>query len=234
MIFLLQFDAVEEMKNMRAAREYKKGVMKLKEDLFAQNSDGTGRNPIAIAIDEAMSESAVPHQDARESQHWRENYRRASTFAKTIDSSFTFNGLVNCCIAISGCTMGLSTDNIGDKNILWAVDFLCLLVFTFEMAIRILSLKFEPMQYFHSYWNCFDALIVVNGWLDIADLAFEGVTILRLLRLLRVFRLARSLPRLRAIVESLIQGFASVFWILLLMILFNYITGVGGGHSVQR
>jgi len=36
------------------------------------------------------------------------------------------------------------------------------------------------------------------------------IVIVRLLRLLRVFRLAKALPRLRSIVEALIQGFGAV------------------------
>jgi voltage-gated sodium channel len=69
----------------------------------------------------------------------------------------------------------------------------------------------------------FDFVIVLNGWLDVVGLNLEGLTILRLLRLLRVFRLVKALPRLRSIVESLIQGFASVGWIIVLMTVFNYI-----------
>ncbi len=51
---------------------------------------------------------------------------------------------------------------------------------------------------------------------------------IRLLRLLKVFRLAKALPRLRAIVESLIKGFSSVVWIVLLMAIFNFIAGCLG------
>ena len=58
--------------------------------------------------------------------------------------------------------------------------------------------------------------------------SFDGLTILRLLRLLRVFRLVKALPRLRSIVESLIQGFTSVVWVMVLMAIFNYITSCLG------
>ena len=43
------------------------------------------------------------------------------------------------------------------------------------------------------------------------------VVILRMLRLLRVFRLAKTLPRLRAIVEALMAGFGAVGWICVLV-----------------
>ena len=49
------------------------------------------------------------------------------------------------------------------------------------------------------------------------------VVILRLLRLLRVFRLAKSLPRLRSIVEALLSGFNAVGWVVIFIAIFNYI-----------
>ena len=49
------------------------------------------------------------------------------------------------------------------------------------------------------------------------------VVILRLLRLLRVFRLAKSLPRLRSIVEALMSGFSAVGWVVIFIVIFNYI-----------
>jgi hypothetical protein len=51
------------------------------------------------------------------------------------------------------------------------------------------------------------------------------VVALRLLRLLRVFRVAKTLPRLRSIVEALISGFSSVGWIYVLILVFQYIAG---------
>ena len=38
-----------------------------------------------------------------------------------------------------------------------------------------------------------------------------------------MFRLAKTLPRLRAIVEALISGFSAVGWIVVLILIFNFI-----------
>jgi len=69
----------------------------------------------------------------------------------------------------------------------------------------------------------------VIGFLELtaAKVIFKDfpVVLLRLLRLLRVFRLAKTLPRLRSIVEALISGFSAVGWICLLIVVFNYIAG---------
>ena len=52
--------------------------------------------------------------------------------------------------------------------------------------------------------------------------------VFRLLRLLRVFRLAKALPRLRSIVDSLLEAFGSVGWMVVLMFIFNYIASCCG------
>ena len=94
--------------------------------------------------------------------------------------------------------------------------------------MKIVAADLDMREYFGDNWNLFDFVIVLNGWLDAIGLSFEGVAVLRLLRLLRVFRLVKALPRLRSIVESLIKGFGSVGWIIVLMAIFNYILGCLG------
>jgi hypothetical protein len=73
-----------------------------------------------------------------------------------------------------------------------------------------------------------DFFVVCIGFIEMtpARIIFEAfpVVVLRLLRLLRVFRLAKALPRLRAIVEALISGFSAVGWVVILLMVFNYIT----------
>ena len=70
---------------------------------------------------------------------------------------------------------------------------------------------------------------VIVGFIEMSPLAFIfaafPIVLLRMVRLLRVFRLAKTLPRLRAIVEALIAGFGAVGWICVLMIVIGYIQG---------
>ena len=87
---------------------------------------------------------------------------------------------------------------------------------TFSAWSHLLSKYFAP---FSSSWNCLDAFVVFMGFIEMSPLSFIfnafPVVLLRLLRLLRVFRLAKTLPRLRSIVEALISGFSAVGCVLL-------------------
>ena len=100
-------------------------------------------------------------------------------------------------------------------------------------------------KFLYDNWNKFDSLIVLNGWFEVTNplanayaalalciifcffqvggITVKGVAVLRLLRLLRLLRVVRALPRLRSIVESLVQGFTAVGWVMVLLVIFNYI-----------
>jgi hypothetical protein len=104
-------------------------------------------------------------------------------------------------------------------------------IFTFEATVKITAEGTKPWKYFtdkeNGSWNCIDFFIVIVGFLELTPASFVfknfPVVLLRLLRLLRVFRLAKTLPRLRSIVEALVSGFSSVGWICILFAVFNYI-----------
>jgi hypothetical protein len=99
------------------------------------------------------------------------------------------------------------------------------------MVVKLLAEGNSPLVYFtdeeHGSWNSLDFLIVWIGFAEMTPAAFIfeefPVVVLRLLRLLRVFRLAKTLPRLRRIVEALISGFSAVGWICILIVVFDYI-----------
>ena len=78
-------------------------------------------------------------------------------------------------------------------------------------------------------------MIVTNGWLGLLQVfQSDFFVVFRLLRLLRVFRLAKALPRLRSIVDSLLEAFGSVGWMVLLMFIFNYIASCCGMILFQQ
>ena len=115
------------------------------------------------------------------------------------------------------------------------------LIFTFELVVKFLAEMPEWKRYFDDGWNCLDAFVVFTGFVEMtpARIIFEAfpVVVLRLLRLLRVFRLAKALPRLRSIVEALMEGFSAVGWICVLIVVFNYIIAcmyVGGSCVCAR
>ena len=49
----------------------------------------------------------------------------------------------------------------------------------------------------------------------------KGIAVLRLLRMLRVLKLTKALPKLKAIVTALMEGFGSVGWFVCLLGVFS-------------
>jgi len=117
------------------------------------------------------------------------------------------------------------------RGVNFAVDMVAQAIFTLELIVKVLAEGSKPHRYFldaeEGSWNCLDCIIVLVGFIELTpgSALFKAfpVVLLRLLRLIRVFRLAKTLPRLRAIVEALISGFSAVGWICVLIVTFNYI-----------
>lgn len=94
-------------------------------------------------------------------------------------------------------------------------------VFVAEILLKLAA--FGP-RFFRSGWNVFDFLIV-----GIALVPASGpLEILRALRILRVLRLLSQVPKLRAIIESLMRALPGMGWTALLLVLVFYIFAVMG------
>ncbi len=94
-------------------------------------------------------------------------------------------------------------------------------VFVVEIALKLVA--FGP-RFFRSGWNVFDFFIVGIALVPAAG-PFE---ILRALRILRVLRLLSQVPKLRAIIESLLRALPGMGWTALLLVLVFYIFAVMG------
>lgn len=91
---------------------------------------------------------------------------------------------------------------------------------------------YGPKPYFSSFGNIFDFTLVLVEMLELI-LSFvptvgEGATgarfqIFRLLRLARCFRLVKMFPRLRVIIEGLIESLKALSWTLFLTVLVIYV-----------
>ena len=75
--------------------------------------------------------------------------------------------------------------------------------------------------------NNFDFVIVALSLFAYTGL-IRSVSMLRLFRLFRVFKLAKGFAGLRAVVEALISALPSSSWIVLLMMIINYIFAILG------
>jgi len=236
-ITMAMFDSYQHAKEEKEQRDYAMHLEKAEKDLLTVNSK------LADTIDRAMqttrpmlrkSSSEIVFENNKGVDCLRDNYRALALTMRSTAKSSWFNNTITVFIVIAGVTIGLSTDNIGNQGVLSLVNFACLIVFTGEVIVKLIACDQHPSRYLKDSWNRFDALIVLNGWLEFIGISFDGLAALRLLRLLKVFRLVKALPRLRSIVESLFSGFASVVWVVVLMAIFNFIMASLGMILFQK
>ena len=97
--------------------------------------------------------------------------------------------------------------------------------FTVEAIVKINAEGTTPLQYVADPWSRFDFSIVMLSYLEIIPLGLSsggGIAFLRLLRLLRVVRLFNAFPRLRLVTRSLLMALSRVFWVLLMILMMNF------------
>lgn len=135
-----------------------------------------------------------------------------------------FSRFIIALIVINAVILGLETSPavmqwIGDP--LLTANAVIIGVFVVEILLKLVA--FGP-RFFRSGWNLFDFLVVGISLVPAAG-PFE---ILRALRILRVLRLLSQVPRLRAIIESLLRALPGIGWTALLLVLVFYIFAVMG------
>lgn len=116
-------------------------------------------------------------------------------------------------ILINAVTLGLETNASYMRDfgtLLHAIDFVILLIFTVEIALKLYAYRFD---FFKSGWNIFDLLIVAFAWTP----ATGPLAVLRTLRILRILRLLSVVPQMRRVVTAIgksIPGMLSVVGVL--------------------
>jgi len=127
-----------------------------------------------------------------------------------------------CVIVFNALDLGLATSPWLRARVGWllsALDICCLGLFVMEILMKLVVRRFS---FFRSGWNIFDFLVVSVSLVP----GSSPLTILRALRILRVLRLFAKLPRLRLIVESVLQSLPSIGWICALLFMLFYIFAV--------
>ncbi len=142
-----------------------------------------------------------------------------------------FQNFIISVIIVNAITLGLMTNHQIMSfcgSFLTFIDNLALAIFTVELFIKIIYLK---GKFFKDPWNIFDFLIVSISYVP----STAGLKVMRALRILRVFRLISTVPRLRIIVQGLINSLPSIGWIVALLFLVFYVFAVMAtqlfGHS---
>jgi hypothetical protein len=106
-------------------------------------------------------------------------------------------------------------------------------IFTLEILVKVVAEEGKPLRFFYDRekgtWNSVDFMITMFGFVEVANIFSSNspfksspVYVIRIFRLIRVARLVRQLPQLQLCVEALVTSFSSIFWIVALVLIFNY------------
>ena len=148
---------------------------------------------------------------------------------RTIVDSKPFQVVIFVLIAVNAVTIGLETCNFSDSvdAMLEAFDFLCLVVYIVEAAMKIYAYGGE---YFKDKWNLLDLSIVLLSIAParIVPLPIQIVRTIRLFRIARVFRLVSMFKQMRVVVESIGRSIPGVLWTLALLLIVVYVFDVAG------
>jgi len=203
-----------------------------------------GKEDLRDLIDNVLHPSMSEH---KEKTPFLIKLQEVALYCNEVQEAAWFNNIITVTIIVVGIFIGIDTDatmacerfvihkrdgtnpNCSESIFSVVLTYTSQFIFTVEMLVKILAFGKRFWEYWYDPWNKLDSFVVAVGFIEMSPASFIfdtfPVVVLRLLRLLRVFRLAKALPRLRSIVESLISGFSAVGWICVLIIVFNYISG---------
>ena len=125
-------------------------------------------------------------------------------------------------IIVNAIVLGLETSPAAMSHagpLLRALDLAALSIFVVELAIKLIVYR---LRFFRDPWNLFDFAVVA---VSLAP-ASEGLSVLRTLRILRVLRLISAVPRLRVVIQALLEAIPGISSVLALLSLVFYVAAV--------
>lgn len=143
-------------------------------------------------------------------------------------ASPSFNRFIIAVIVFAGVLAGVETHaETVEKypTLLRALDWVVLLIFVFEILVKMVALAPRPQDFFKDSWNIFDFVIVAVCLIPVSG-SFGPV--LRLFRLLRVLRLLSAVPKLQLLVNALLKSLPSMLYVTILLLLLFYVYAVAG------
>ena len=135
-----------------------------------------------------------------------------------------FQHFIVALIVINSILIGLETSHtIMDKfgAIIDQIDLIILGVFIVEILLKVFAYR---LGFFKNAWNLFDLAVILISVLPAAN----SFTVFRALRILRTLRLLKNMPKLRLIIESLLNAIPSIGWIAVLLMVIFYVFAVIG------
>lgn len=139
-----------------------------------------------------------------------------------IVTSDTFTKVVTGLILLNALTLGLAT-NIEAQHAfhgaLGVIDNCIIVLFVIEIAMRLYAFRWS---FFKNGWNVFDFVII-----SIAMVPSSGpFAILRTLRVLRLVRLISDVPRMRRVIDAMLNAIPGMAAIAAVMLILFYVSAV--------
>ena len=150
------------------------------------------------------------------------------SISRNITSSKLFNNGITITILLAGVLVGIETYELMVAKyyeLFEILNLVILIIFCFEVIVKIFQEGKQPWKYFTDGWNIFDFIIVTSLLLPFGG---SSLAVLRLLRLLRVLKLVKALPKLQLLVTALLRSIPSMGYVTLLLFLMFYIYAVVG------
>ncbi len=138
-----------------------------------------------------------------------------------IESGTTQSAII-LVIIINAIVIGLETSPTAMAaagGLLRVLDGIAVAIFVTEIGIKLIVYR---ARFFLSPWNIFDFTIVAISLIP----SGEGLSVLRALRILRALRLISVVPRMRIVVQALLQSIPAMGSVLALLCLVFYIAAV--------
>lgn len=138
-----------------------------------------------------------------------------------VESSRTQN-FITAVILLNAITLGLETAEAMMARfgpLLKMIDRLALAIFVLELAAKMIVYR---RRFFTNGWNIFDFLIITISLMP----ATGNLSVLRAFRVLRVLRMFSVVPKLRAVVQALLEAVPSMLSIIVVLMLVYYVTAV--------
>lgn len=149
--------------------------------------------------------------------------------ANTIKNNRLFNNFIFSLILLSAVVIGLETyPTLAKKyyDVLSLIDQLIIVLFTIEIALKIISNGKKPWIYFSDPWNVFDFVIVAICLIPLNDTHYFAV--FRILRILRILRLINVFPKLKLIIGALLKSIPSMGYVIMLIGILFYVYAIVG------
>ena len=125
-------------------------------------------------------------------------------------------------IVVNAVVIGLETSPTAMAvagGLLLALDTVALTIFVIEILIKLVVYR---LRFFRDPWNLFDFAIVAVSLAPASD----STSVLRALRILRALRLISAVPRMRIVIQALLQAIPSMGSVLALLSLVFYVASV--------